>query len=192
MTFFPEAAPSIDPECWEASFKALQLGHTLEMEYQIPGKPAPYRNKVDPYHVVGHKGEWYIVGKCHYKGAIRMFGISRIKKAHVTTEAFQIPADFQFETMWKDHFGVMTSEHEYQVRIRFRRDQAPYVVERDWHPEQCFEQCGNGDVLMSFPTRHLFEVTRWVLGWGSAATVLQPPELQAAVKKQLSEAMENY
>ena len=45
---------------------------------------------------------------------------------------------------------------------------------------------------MSFKTRHLLEVTRWVLSWGSAATVLEPAELLEAVKAETAAMGSNY
>lgn len=192
FSFFPEAAPNINPEIWEAAFKGLCLGHTLDVMYRLPGHKEAYETRIDAYHVVGYKGEWYIVGRCHYKQALRMFGISRIQKAKVSKDAFQIPADFDFQEMWRNHFGVMVGAQETQVRVRFRPDQAPYVKEREWHVAQVLEDLPDGGVELTFPARHLFEVTRWVLSWGAAATVLAPQELVERVKAELDQARSTY
>ncbi len=192
FTFFPEAAPHVDPAIWEQAFQALCLGHTLDITYRLPGHKDPYDNKVDPYHVVGYRGEWYVVGRCHYKNALRMFSISRIQKAKVSKDAFQIPNDFNFEEQWRNHFGIMAGEAEVEVQVRFRADQAPYVHEREWHPAQSFQELADGSLIMTFRTRHLFEVTRWILSWGSAATVLQPPQLAESVRNELAAALWNY
>ena len=192
FSFFPEAAPRIDPGIWEEAFRALRLGHTLDVTYQLPGRSKPYATRVDPYHVVGYRGEFYVIGHCHYKKALRVFSISRIRRARVSGDAFQIPKDFDFEKQWRNHFGIMVGDKEVRVRVRFRADQAFYVQERDWHPEQKFTREKDGSLVMAFRTSHLFEVTRWVLSWGGAATVLEPPELAAAVRSELAAATLNY
>lgn len=192
VSFFAEAAPHIDPGIWEEAFRALKLSRTLEFTYKIPGRSSPYDNRVDPYHVVGYRGDWYVIGHCHYKKALRVFSISRIQAAKVSHDAFRLPADFDFQKQWRNHFGIMAGDREVSVRVRFRSDQAPYVQERDWHPEQQFEEQDDGSVVMSFRTTHLFEVTKWVLGWGSAATVLEPEELVASVRQELMAASGNY
>ncbi|MBM4371987.1 MAG: WYL domain-containing protein, partial [Deltaproteobacteria bacterium] len=138
------------------------------------------------------RGEWYIIGRCHYKKALRVFGISRLRKAAVSRDAFQLPRDFDFEEQWSNHFGIMTGEKDVRVRVRFRADQAPYVRERTWHPTQSFKEEKGGGLLMTFKTRHLFEVTRWILSWGSAAKVLDPPELVDAVQAELDGARALY
>ena len=160
--------------------------------YQIPGRRKPYDTRVDPFHVVSYRGEWYIVGHCHLMNALRVFGISRIRKVQVLDDAFIIPTDFDFEEQWRNHFGIMVGGDESTVRIRFRKDQAPYVRERDWHPAQEFREEKDGSLVMSFKTRHLLEVTRWVLSWGSAATVLEPAELVEAVRVEIAGAGTNY
>lgn len=192
VSFFPDASPTLDPEIWEEALKALRLGYTLQMTYQIPGRPEPYENRVDPYHVVAYRCEWYIIGFCHYKKAIRMFAISRIKKASITKQAFQIPKDFDFEEQWKNHFGIMAGSDEHSVVLSFRADQAPYVKERNWHPSQSFTRMPDGSLQMSFRTSHLFEVTRWVLSWGSAVTVIEPQELASAVASEARRISEQY
>jgi proteasome accessory factor B len=192
FSFFPEASPRINPAIWEEAVRALTLGHTLDIRYQRPAGAEPYDTRVDPYHLVGYRGEFYVIGRCHYKNALRMFGISRIKSAVVSRNAFQIPSDFDFQTQWQNHFGIMAGGDEVTVRVRFRGDQAPYVRERDWHPSQEFVTDAEGNLVMIFKTRHLFEVTRWVLTWGSAATVLEPPELAEAVRREAEQTALNY
>ena len=60
------------------------------------------------------------------------------------------------------------------MKIQFRKDQVPYVKERIWHPTQTFEDLPTGDTVMTFRAGGEFEIMRWVLGWGSAAQVLEP------------------
>jgi len=192
FSFFHEAVPRIDPTTWEKAFEALRLGRTLDITYQIPGRSKPYDTRVDPYHIVGYRGEFYVVGHCHYKKALRLFGISRIRKAAVSGDEFQFPPGFDFEKEWGNHFGIMAGDRQYKVRILFREDQAPYVQEREWHPTQEFRNRKDGSVEMSFVTSHLFEVARWVLSWGSAATVLSPRVLVRQVKEELDGARRSY
>ena len=192
VSIFPEATTTIDPDTWQMAFVALRLGRTLDISYRIPGHDGPYDTRVDPYHIVGYRGEWYVVGRCHLKNALRVFAISRIRGAGVSDDRFVLPKDFDFEGLWRNHFGIMVGGDELTVRVRFRRDQAPYVRERDWHPSQQFTDEPDGSLVMTFKTRHLFEVTRWLLSWGSAATVLEPPELVAAVRSELAAAATNY
>ncbi len=67
------------------------------------------------------------------------------------------------------------------VVLRFRADQAPYVTEREWHPSQRFRTLRDGRLEMTFRAGGLFEITRWILGWGDAVEVLRPQRLRASI-----------
>ncbi|MHB8223648.1 MAG: WYL domain-containing protein, partial [Desulfurivibrionaceae bacterium] len=78
------------------------------------------------------------------------------------------------------------------VKIRFSKEHAPYVLEREWHPGQTLDREKDGGVVLGFPALHLYEVRRWVLSWGSGAKVLAPKELVDAVREELGAALADY
>lgn len=184
FSFFGEHTTKIDPAIWDSVFTALQKQRSLNIQHQVPGYEEPVPRQIDPYHVVSYRGEWYVIGFCHYKKEIRTFGISRIKKAEIMDKHFKIPQDFDFDKLIGSHFGILWSGREYRVRIRFADCQAPYIKERDWHPTQTIKENKDGSVVLSFKTNHLYEVKRWVLSWGTGAKVLAPRELVEAIKRE--------
>ena len=70
--------------------KAFNNKLTLEMEYFSMEQAEFTKRKVDIY----AKNSKYIVGYCHSKKAIRKFRISRIGKAKITTNKYEIPINF--------------------------------------------------------------------------------------------------
>jgi hypothetical protein len=46
------------------------------------------------------------------------------------------------------------------VRIRFDKEVAGWIAERDWQPLQKITRRKNGDVELEFPAEGLFEVQR--------------------------------
>jgi len=192
LSFFPEASTRIDPAIWEVAFRALRTSRTLDFRYKIPTFETAYDNRLDPYHAVGYRGEWYLIGRCHYKDALRVFGLSRIQDAAVSDDIFTVPANFDFQAQWHNSFGIITSDEQHEVAVRFTPDQAPYVKERDWHPTQSFEDHPDGSTIMTFNVPHLFEVKRWVLTWGKGVRVLEPTALVEMVRADLRGALEAY
>jgi len=192
FSFFYEPAPVLDAAIWQKCFEALRLTRTMEFDYLIPGYPEPHRRRVNPYHAVGYRSQWYLVGKCHYKESVRVFAVSRITNATVTDDDFFVPDDFDFEDYVGEHFGIFRSEEEHTVCVRFVPDAAPYVLEREWHPSQTVERNADGSVELTFPVSHLFEVKRWVLSWGPEAEVLEPAELVELVRADLEAARKGY
>ena len=182
----------IDPQVWECVAKGLEDNRQLEIKYRRPGSSQTLGRLVDPYHAVGYQGEWYLVGYCHLRREIRTFAVSRIRKARLPGSFFVMPADFSFQQYWGNRFGVFGSTEEISVVIRFSKEQAPYVQEREWHPTQKLTSQEDGGLVMSMTTTHLFDVKRWVLSWGRGVRVLQPPELVEAVRQELREILAGY
>ena len=78
------------------------------------------------------------------------------------------------------------------VVVRFRADQAPYVREREWHPTQTLRELRNGGIELTFRAGGMFEITRWILGWGDAAEVVAPTRLRREVAAIIERAAACY
>jgi len=191
-TFMRESATAINPGVWETVSQSLRTHTQLRILHQKAGSEKAASRTVDPYHIVNYRGNWYLIGFCHLRNAILRFAISRIQKAELTNRTFIIPEDFDFESYMGSHFGIMTDEEEYTVRVWFSADQAPYVTERIWHSQQRIVEQSGGSIVLSFPTNSLFEVKRWILSWGADAKVLEPPFLAEQVADELRRAKKLY
>jgi len=192
ISVFNQHQTDIDPEIWETVTSALRQGRVLQLDYLKPGAANQTARKVEPYHVTSFQGEWYLVGFCHQRQEIRTFAISRIKEAEVRPEEFSVPDDFDFAEFGGHRFGIFRGDRDHQVRISFTASHAPYVIEREWHPEQVVKKNKDGSVVLSFPSNHLLEVKRWVLSWGSGAKALAPPELTTEVRQEIQKTLQAY
>ena len=79
-----------------------------------------------------------------------------------------------------------------RIRIRFSKDVAYLVKERQWHPTQMITLNKNGDVTLTMQTGGLDEMASWILSWGPNAQVLAPPALIESVTNQLTAASKHY
>ena len=176
FTVLPPFATVILPEVLTTVFDCLRTSTRLEVEYRSPGGEPQWR-QVDPYHGVRFEGDWYLVGFCHLRGAIRTFSLARMVTARQGKERFTRPAWFDFRQLFGSHFGIHWGEDEVEVQILFARPAAAYVRERQWHPSQVIEERADGSLLLTLTVNHLLELKRWLLSWGDTARVLAPPEL---------------
>ena len=192
LSVIPERQTRLEPEVWEAVSAGLSKNRTLAISYRKPGGEESTERRVDPYHLVRYQGEWYLIGHCHRRGAIVTFAMSRIETAQILESKFSVPEDFDHARYSGTQFGIFSGEREVLVKIRFSREHAPYVREREWHPQQTLAQKKDGSVVLGFPALHLYEVKRWVLSWGFGAKVLAPKELVDSVHKELAAALADY
>ena len=79
------------------------------------------RRPIDPYGIVHHAGEWYVVGHCHKRGDVRTFRIDRIAALHTTGERFERPADFDLEAYRRERLYVPSAD---SVTVRVQLDAA--------------------------------------------------------------------
>lgn len=181
FTVFPPSSTLIRSGIWESVAEAIRLSRRLRVMYRTPGS-LPAQRVIEPYHGVRFEGDWYVVGHCHLRNAIRTFSLARMEKVEMLKDDFRIPETFDFTRLTGSHFGVHWSDSEYQVRIRFEPEVAGYIRERRWHPTQRIDENPDGSVILSLTVNHLLELKRWVLSWGDSASVLAPPEFVSDIK----------
>jgi len=183
ISFRMSAEPVLDLEVFDLLAKATAGHRQLEITYRKPGTKAVESRLIDPYHLANINGEWFLFAFDHLRRDIRTFVPSRIQVARDTGRKFSRPQKFSLEKMLRDSFGVHSGRGDYTVIIRFDAVAADYIREKRWHPSQSLRELKEGGVELCLKLSSLGEVQRWVLGWGGSATVMQPPELVAAVRE---------
>lgn len=193
VTFIPDYAAMIEPKVFETIFSALQNRMTLEFDYRPLQKTTFMHRKIDPYHAVCQKGNWYVIGYCHDKGNVRIFSFSRISAPKKTRARFEIPSTFKPEDFFDKELGIWLSDKNVmQVELLVSKEIGTYALDRYWNSTQKTEQLKDGSVRVTFQTTQIREVLRWVLGQGSTVRVINPPELVEMVRTEISAVSKIY
>ena len=131
---------------------------TVEFDYtNLRG--ARVRRRVDPYFVVFRGRAFYLIGKCHLRGEIRLFRLDRIARLAVTDRQFSgdpsVTPESLFAYSWDVYLGPPVT-----VRVRLR-GRAKLVVESGvHHPTEQITRSGPrvivSDSLFLSLTRRLF------------------------------------
>ncbi|MEO7734452.1 MAG: WYL domain-containing protein, partial [Kofleriaceae bacterium] len=58
-----------------ALVSAARANQRIEIDYSAASRAQAERRPIDPYGIVHHAGEWYVVGWCHKRGDVRTFRI---------------------------------------------------------------------------------------------------------------------
>lgn len=159
--------------------------------YHAPWRDKPSRFPYDPYRLFNFDGGLYCIGQVSAYGGTTTLAVERIQAIEPTGEMFAIDQRFDWKRYEAEAFGVVW-EKPRKVVVRFSADQAPYVREREWHPTQTIRTLRDGRVELTFQAGGAFEIIRWVLSWGSAATLLQPKSLRRQVAEELQAASRLY
>jgi proteasome accessory factor C len=155
----------------------VRLTYASASRHQAESRP------VDPYGIVHHAGEWYVVGFCHKRGDVRTFRIDRIASLELTSERFERPANFDLEAYRRERLYVPSAD---AVAVRIELD--PLAVTRigaNWPVgEVTPHDDGSAELLIDCEG---FEwVTGWVLALGRHARIVAPAEARTAMRERIT------
>jgi proteasome accessory factor B len=159
---------------------------TVRMLHRSPQHDHAIEREVDPYKLWYVSNGLYMVGHDHREDDLRTFAVDRIQSARLTNRRFEIPPDFNFDEFQKTAFNVIWGEPQ-EVKIRFSPAQAPYIKERTWHLSQRIEAEPDGSIILTLNVGDLWEVKRWLIGFGAEAEVLKPAELANDIVQECEE-----
>jgi proteasome accessory factor C len=161
---------------------AARQRRAVEIDYVSASSHKAQRRGLDPYGIVHHAGEWYVVGHCHKRGDTRTFRIDRIASLICTEAGFAIPDEFDLETYRREHLYVPSAD---AVAVRVHLDPlATARVGSAWPVgELTLHADGSSEIVID--CEGLEWVTGWVLGFGKHARIVSPEEARHAMRERV-------
>jgi proteasome accessory factor C len=175
---------------------AIFRNKTVTFDYYTMERDAVGARKVDPYHLLFQGGQFYLLGRAHERGAIRVFRLSRIRgKVAYATKAehdFKRPADFDpraYAARADWQFGEQQGEAEVWISERIA-----------WQVERHFGRFGavrpaddhSGDVIFTTGYASVRQLAAWTLRLGEHARVLGPEELARDIAERVELLAERH
>jgi len=173
----------------DALNRAIRHRLSVRISHKPLKAPEARMRIVDPYRLWYAGDGLYLIAHDHVKGATRTFAVERIGSVSTTNQRFTVKEDFDFEAFKRTAFPVHGGEPQ-SVRIRFSPDQAPYVMERHWHDSQKLIPQEGGSLVLELQVGNLWEVKRWLIGWGADAEVLEPGDLGQSIRAECKAILE--
>ncbi|HEY5316809.1 MAG TPA: WYL domain-containing protein, partial [Solirubrobacteraceae bacterium] len=167
---------------------------TIAFEYYTMERDDVGTRRVDPYQLLYQGSQFYLVGRSHERGAIRVFRLSRIrgKVAYVTKAKhdFTRPTDFDPRGYadridWQFGEPIGTAEIWINERIAWQ-------VERHFGRYGEIRPAADADRVFATPYASTRALIAWVLGLGENARILGPPELAQALRERVSLLVERH
>ena len=179
-------------------FQAVAELRVLRFRYRASGD-APRggeRITAHPYAMLMHEGALLCIGVDvdDGTGGKRVFQLDRMFDTQSSeTERFVLPAELALDDFFHGELGIAPpSPRATRVLVEFDARVAEEVRARRIHPTQKFATSSDGRVRVSMSVARLDAVRAWVLGFGSAARVIEPRELVVDVVSELRRALAGY
>jgi predicted DNA-binding transcriptional regulator YafY len=177
------------PKQAEALMSAILAHRRVRMRYHSFASRQIKTYLVEPYRVAYAQGSLYLFAFVLEYGEMRTFAAHRIQDVTVLEETFD-PREAA-ASVFPDSLGVFSGKAE-RVVIDFSAAEAPYIRERDWHPSQQLTDLPDGGVRLSLDVVIDWGLEAWILGFGPAARVIEPPSLITRVVERLDAARQHY
>lgn len=189
----------VDGAGWNRSIRELPLlpilqdavweERKLSIIFEKEGKPEP--RLLEPLGLVAKDTIWYLVARRNRE--MRVYRISRIKKAELTQERFERPKKFDLAKYWEEWL------------LEFRSNLPQYIVKITAKEEDIerIKSLPYGKIKRTIPGKKgylVFEVDleakEWAVGMmlylGSTAVALEPKELRDAVIEKTKSILSAY
>lgn len=139
---------------------------------------------LDCYGLLHLESQWYAIGYCHLRQAIRMFRLDRIRRIEPREEYFTRPHDFDLLTYALQAIRAMPSRWLAEVLLKTTLDQVHRVVPLTY---AALEETSDG-ILLRVYDDDLDRIARFLVNLGCPFVVIQPPELLESLA-QLAESI---
>jgi proteasome accessory factor B len=192
VTIVTEPVTEIGAGIWQVVQSCLEQERSVAVFYRKPGYESSAMRVVDPYHIVGFRGEWYLIGYSHHDEEVRIYALGRFTDAKTTAYRFDAPADFDPAEYIDPAFGVFLGGETRGIAVRFDPAVASKIRERQWHPEQEIEEQADGGIILRFRTNQSQQTLFWVSQWGPNAEILEPADLREQAAAWTAAAAARY
>lgn len=190
VQFISDPIPNIDSEVFHKIFEAIKQHKTICFGYRSISSTEYKPHSLDPYKIYCQKGDWYAVGFCHTHKRYSTYNLSRMIDVALLSE-FTPDPDYDKKVHIDPNFGIWNNDlPTVKIELLFDKSINTYILERTWHKNQECHQNEDGSVYLSFESNQMQETLYWVLHFGSAVKIINPPELLESYKAELKKMMD--
>ena len=177
LSFRPFAPEDTDLESFEILTRALKEHRVLTFQYRNLDADKHQARLVHPYHLGCVDNHWYLFAFDVKRQAMRTFALPRLKAPEITSERFTIPKKFNLSEYLKGSLTVFKGDADYEIVVDFDSWGADLIRGRKWHASQEITELPRRQLRLRLRLNNIEEAERWVLSWGTHATVVRPQAL---------------
>lgn len=172
---------------------ALKQHHPIEFTYRSYTRSMPTPGVVlEPYFLKLFKQRWYVIGRHVQQDRIKTYALDRMTRVEIKETLFRDDPDFDPDEYFRHSYGIVESHGEVRkVVLRVDPRQAKYFNALPLHSSQS-ETLHDNYSLFTYRLRITDDFVEELLSHGPRVTVLEPPELRAKMRHELSEALLAY
>lgn len=173
-----QATRQSDDRRLSLSRRALDERRVVRLLYHARHRDEPEPRDVEPIRLVNLNDAWFLVGYCRLRQDARIFRLDRIDRLEVLEERYVPTAR---HAVGPPHERDL--ERFPEARVCFAPEVIRWVRERQIY-EFLREEPGADCPVFVYAIREERDLLTWLLSWGRAAEVLDPPWLRALLVEE--------
>lgn len=180
------------PQILKTVEEAMHYGRRARIAYRAASRNGALATfDIEPLLFTVADGQPYVHAYCVERAAERTYKLARIAHVELTDQpATHRPPRPPAEAF--AHSVKVWASEAVHVSVRLDASVAWLAPEYPLVPNQTLQAGADGSVIVRAQVAGLTETKRWVLAWGGAAEALHPPELRAATRSELAQALQKY
>jgi predicted DNA-binding transcriptional regulator YafY len=192
FSFRPFAPEDADLKAFEILTTGVRERCAVRFVYRKLGAKRAKQRHVHPYHLACIENHWYLFAFDVERQDMRTFVLARLAKPELLDEQFVPTERFDLNDYLQGSFGVFKGVEDHEVLIDFDAWAADLIRGRRWHHSQELIELPRRKVRLRLRLNSLEEAERWVLSWGTHATVVQPKRLATRIREVAAELVQRY
>ena len=170
---------------------AMREGVKLSMAYQSFGAGKPSTFDVEPWCVKLFEQRWYMLGM---SDKLRIYALDRIKALEPTGHRFKMPKKFNAEEFFKDYYGIIIGDEDFDVEpvaLRVNAWQSNYLRTLPLHHTQVEVERNEEFSIFEYRLCPSFDFQQKLHSMGDSAGVLAPVLLKDILRKKAETTANN-
>lgn len=177
--------------------RAIRTRKRIRLEYLRSYDGTLTQRETEPYGLISRFNNWYLVALCLSQQKRRIFLLDHIKYLEVIeASTFKWPEGFSVHDVYGSAWGVWTDGDKQPPKETVRLKVVKGLAERfrlvSYHDSQQVEMLPGGEALVTFTVTGAKEMIPWLMSWGGAVEVIEPPWLKEALVENLEQALQKY
>lgn len=175
-----EEVPAVLQETFAVLWQAKEERRAVRVHYVSANATSAQERVVHPWAVCRVHQHIYAIGWCTAVTDVRVFRLDRITHAELDGTSFDVPADFDVDSIVRDGHVFSGELPEDELVVRYSPRIARWIAEReDVHPDE------DGSVTVHWPLLDDEWAVRHVLQYGSDAQVIAPARVRTLLCERL-------
>jgi predicted DNA-binding transcriptional regulator YafY len=164
----------------------------LWIEYHARTTDSRSERTLSPQRLTHYRESWYLDAWDEQRAALRSFSVDRILQARILHSPALAISDAELDEHYASAYGIFGGKADKLAVLRFTAEQARWVADEKWHPQQESTWLPDGRYELRIPFHEPRELIMDILRQGRHVEVIAPASLREQVQQELSRALGQY